>query len=981
MNLPQEVSRSILRLLLWAVSLPVVMLAGSLDANAQSVMAPFTPPPSAPGIIWPQEALKKLKLMQDYMDREAKKGHVKEWSEACGGIGDLYYAISDWNVALVYDEHALNAANSINEPRLEAAILNNIGNVYTKLGREKEAGSSFETSLALSAQLLSSPTIQSSRDLEIKTQHLRASALIDLGALQVAQVEYQKALESFTQALSLSTWDGDPAQQAHALIGLGIANHGLGNYEKAFDLLKQSVSMCAQNHDDAGEAGALVNLANIYITIGQYASALENLQKALLINRELHYRIGEARALADISIAQWWSNTRLDAVANMNQAMQIFHDLGEKDNESSALMALGYATSELGDQPKALDYYAKALALAKEVGNRDVEANVFALTGRIYDHLGTHDKALEYYNEALPIFTAYGNSASTAGMFYCFFLHYKDSDPALAIFYGKQTINYLEVARKNIKSINTEAQESFLNAKTFEGHPMRELYHSLADLLIRQGRLPEAEQILDLLKTQEYSDYILSPTPNPSPSDVSAVATIQEFNKKETQANEDFRKTTENLASLGEQWDMLRKIATRTPEQENQYQDLSGQLTEANRQMSSYYSRMYTLFGKNEAANNEVAEVKGNVENLQQLIKQMPHTVGLYTIVTAERYGVIVVTGTTTAAREFPIGEDALNKKIEAFTRTLRDRHKDPVPQAVELYQIIVGPIAADLEAAKATTLMWVLDGKLRYLPISSLHDGKQYLVQKYDSVNILPVSIPHLSEKPDLKQANALAMGISRQYDPELDPLPAVTAELHAIVKGPQSSESQGAFPGTILMDQDFTERAMEHELSGRHSIVHIASHFVFRPGDDSQSFLLLAGKEKGDAGYHLTVADFRDDQQLTLDNTELLTLSACDTGSSGIDGDGREVDGLAATAQNKGAKAVISSLWDVNDDSTSYLMSDFYRRWTTGNGSVTKIEALRQAQIDLLTGKVKPKGSAAAGSFSHPYYWASFVLSGNWL
>src|SRR5580698_3679449 len=110
---------------------------------------------------------------------------------------------------------------------------------------------------------------------------------------------------------------------------------------------------------------------------------------------------------------------------------------------------------------------------------------------------------------------------------------------------------------------------------------MRELYHSLADLLIRQGRLPEAEQILDLLKTQEYSDYILSPTPNPSPSDVSAVATIQEFNKKETQANEDFRKTTENLASLGEQWDMLRKIATRTPEQENQYQDLSGQLTEA----------------------------------------------------------------------------------------------------------------------------------------------------------------------------------------------------------------------------------------------------------------------------------------------------------------------------------------------------------------------------------------------------------------
>ena len=112
-----------------------------------------------------------------------------------------------------------------------------------------------------------------------------------------------------------------------------------------------------------------------------------------------------------------------------------------------------------------------------------------------------------------------------------------------------------------------------------------------------------------------------------------------------------------------------------------------------------------------------------------------------------------------------------------------------------------------------------------------------------------------------------------------------------------------------------------------------------------------------------------------------------------SGSAGNGREVDGLGTTAQLKGAKAVISSLWSVNDNSTGELMGDFYKRWTAGAGKVTKVEALRQAQLDLLLGEVKPTAGgsgrglvaerASAGiplGYAHPYYWAPFVLMGNW-
>jgi CHAT domain-containing protein len=206
------------------------------------------------------------------------------------------------------------------------------------------------------------------------------------------------------------------------------------------------------------------------------------------------------------------------------------------------------------------------------------------------------------------------------------------------------------------------------------------------------------------------------------------------------------------------------------------------------------------------------------------------------------------------------------------------------------------------------------------------------------------------------------------------------VETELESIVQDPQMKGSDGVMPGTILLNAKFTVPAMEKQLEAQHAVVHIASHFVMRPGDDSQSYLLLAGQGSEGTAYHLTVADFRDDQKMSLEGTELLTLSACDTGIGGSSANGREVDGLATTAQRKGAKSVISSLWQLNDDSTAYLMADFYRRWMEGGGKVMKVEALRQAQLDLLSGKVGAKPGSGDASYAQPYYWAPFVLMGNW-
>jgi CHAT domain-containing protein len=186
-----------------------------------------------------------------------------------------------------------------------------------------------------------------------------------------------------------------------------------------------------------------------------------------------------------------------------------------------------------------------------------------------------------------------------------------------------------------------------------------------------------------------------------------------------------------------------------------------------------------------------------------------------------------------------------------------------------------------------------------------------------------------------------------------------------------------------------------METALEQHPPLVHIASHYVFHVGDDTKSYLLLGGKSTGGQGFHLTLADLRDDQRMDFKGIELLTLSGCQTAVGSNDSDGREVDGLGITAQRKGAKAVVATLWEVDDASVGLLMATFYRLWVTTPG-ITKAEALQQAQLALLHGggdaaevsevrgvavaRASTSKAHSASRYGNPYYWAPFILIGNW-
>ena len=135
MNKPWINHRPAIRAVTSVLLVSAVILTGSCAAWAQSGLAPFTPPPSAPGITWSQDVLKKLKFAQWNMERAAKKGDAKDYARGAAEVGALHSAVSDWNVALVYCQHRLAAAESVNDLEHEATILNNLGNAQGKLGQ------------------------------------------------------------------------------------------------------------------------------------------------------------------------------------------------------------------------------------------------------------------------------------------------------------------------------------------------------------------------------------------------------------------------------------------------------------------------------------------------------------------------------------------------------------------------------------------------------------------------------------------------------------------------------------------------------------------------------------------------------------------------------------------------------------------------------------------------------------------------------
>ena len=888
-------------------------------------------------------------------------------------IGFIYSNIGEKQKALDYGNQALPLMRAVGDRTGEATTLTGIGTVYSALGEKQKALDNYNQALPL--------------ERAVGDHAHEAGTLTGIGEVYEALGEKQKALEYYNLALSLDRAVGNPAREAAALTGIGEVYDTLGEKQKALDYYDRALLLERAVGDRSGEATTLSCIGNVYYDLGETQNALDYYNQALSLERDVADLAGYATTLTGIGAVYDALGETQKARDYYDQALLLGHRAGDRAGQATTLSNIGRVYQALGEKQKALDYYNLALSFERAVGNRAGEAIILSNIGTVYDALGEKQKALEYYTNSLPLSRAVRNPLGEAFTLVQLMEYWKSlQNPSLAVLFGKQAIDRFQQVRRNIGGLEKEAQRSFLKSN-------EDYYRELAELLISGGRLPEAQQVLDLLKAEEYSGF--TQRRGNVGSETSPVA----LTPTEEKSNKEYEQLTGETTAIGEEWTQLKAKSSRSADETSRYNELSDRLTAAKQRFQAFLKTLYDSFGKGDQANKELGNTNGKTTELKSLVEEGgAGTVAVYTLVLDQKCVVMVITSATQLAREIPIGKSALRGKVFAFVGALAkpDSEEDIQAKAQDLYNVLIAPIEKDLQGAQAETLLWSLDDVLRYVPLAALYDGKQYLVERYRNVVITTTSVGNLHDKPQVGSWRGVAMGVSKDYE-GLGKLNAVPGELDSVVRSDQMSGSHGPVPGTILLDDSFTETGMEAALDQHPplTLVHIASHYVFQPGDDTKSYLLLGGKSTGGQGFHLTLADLRDDQRMDFKGIELLTLSGCQTAVGSNDSDGREIDGLGITAQIKGAKAVIATLWPVDDASVGLLMATFYKLWVTTPG-ITKAEALQQAQLALLHGAAdtaevsEVRGVAVArasiskarpGSrYANPYYWAPFILIGNW-
>jgi len=563
----------------------------------------------------------------------------------------------------------------------------------------------------------------------------------------------------------------------------------------------------------------------------------------------------------------------------------------------------------------------------------------------------------------------------------------------IAMVLAKDAVNTLQRIRRDLSNVPERLQTCFRDL-------VADNYRWLADLLIRQDRLAEAEFVLGLLKDFESFQFV--------ERDAEFIGRAYEelpYSPQERELKTALETLTPPAISDGHRLANLyakRAIDRLSHDEEAELAALEDALAAAD---LAFEDGLETIL--------EAAEALGRVDRASHLAELGPmqgymqsaieeKAAALHYLVLPDRLSVILTTPynrrsvTITQWEGAPFTEARLDAEIDRLHSHLSAPSGDPRPQAKKLHDLLVAPFAGDLAADGVELLLLSLDRRLRYLPFPALHDGEAYLAERF-AISVLSNAGYEIAGHK-VTGAPFAALGMTQAAE-GFPPLPGVAIELDGIVKG---EDGYGLFDGRVVLDGAFDRVALEDSLrigagsTAGVGVVHVSSHFHLGETDTS-SFLLLG------TGERLALNDIkRNRRAFEFGLVDLLTLSACSTGYAQPGRDGRELESLARITGSRGAKAILASLWPVADKTTAILMQRFYE--LRERGSYSKAQAMALVQREFITGtlgstanladesiifETAARGAVplqaqgpdkAALGLAHPYYWAPFVLTGNW-
>ena len=851
-------------------------------------------------------------------------------------MGVAYYPLNDFRKALDCFNQAVSIASELKDKRFEAGTETWIAGMLDILGDVTKALDHHNHALKLAR--------------EGGWRLAEGSALASMGKIYSDISEWQKALEFYSQAMAIFTEQDSKPNQAITLNNIGIAYQLSGEYQKALDYLQQSLPLFRATNDKNSEAYTLLNIGRVYQRLKQHEKALGYYSQAQALQRETGNRAQEAETLDEMGEAYAATGQYAKALDYHQQAIQILQTIGNVRREAMARSRLGDTYNELGQPEKALEQLNQALATFRSLGDLANAANALEGSARVEQKRGNLAEAQKQIAESLALIeTVRARSGS---------LQMRASYRATVEDKFEFFINVLmqEHAADPARGFDAQALQ------TSERGRARSLVEQLNEASVDIRRGVDA----GLLEKER---------------DLARVLNAKAQRELQVRA----RKDANELATLQREISAL----------EDEYQ----QVQAAIRQSSPQYAAL----------------TQPQPLSLKEIQQQLdPDTLLLEYALGSERSYLWVVgpdsLKTYVLPKQDEIQETAKQVYESLSARSVSQSLETPaqrvsrIAQAdeqlqkstAELSRMVLAPAAEELGNKR---LVVVADGVLQYVPFAALSAGNRRLlivdheIVSLSSASALAVQRQNLANREAAPKTLAvIADPVFSTNDPRLKKAaaeaPVAEASTRSLEHLPANAKGNGgqlsiprlpftrweadqilavARSGANLKALDFRANrsiATGGELS-KYRYVHFATHGYLdttRAGLSAIVLSLYDEEGKPQDGFLRT----HDVYNLKLP-AELVVLSACETGL-GKDVRGEGLEGLTRGFMYAGARRVIVSLWNVNDKATASLMQRLYTGMLR-NGK-TPAAALRAAQVEMLRN----------AQWQSPYYWAPFVMQGEW-
>jgi CHAT domain-containing protein/Tfp pilus assembly protein PilF len=952
-------------------------------------------------------------------------------------IGETYHLLGETRTALSFYQQALTLSKKTHDPKGESETLNGISDVYLHLGENQKAMEYCARALNLSranddrqgeAQSLNSTGKvyyagfgDLRRSLEYYDQALarwpllgnrrgQAEALLYSGFIYSDLGEAQKAAVSFNRALSLWCSLNDRRGEALTLIARGHMHSWLGEKQQALDLLNRALALVRPMGDKRWEATILAKLGWALFEMGEKQTSLDYCRDGLRLYQEVNLRHGEAAILADMGEIYYSSGQNQKALDHYYRALLLSRAVGDRQIETIVLRNMGVVYESLGQKAEALKYGRQALSLNRACGDRRGEAYTLNNLGRIYERLGRGPESIDYYHRALLLSRETQDRIAEALALHNI-ARAERSRGRLT-----EARSHLEEALKIIESLRTKVASQELRSSYFASEHQR--YDFYVDLLMQMHKKRPSEGIAaDALQASERArarslteslsegradirqgvDPSLLERERSLQQSLSAKANRQIHLPSGKPNKEEAEALAKEMRDLTNEYDQVQaeikskspRYAALTQPQPLSLRQIQEQVLDDNSILLEYalgdersYLWAITKTGMTSHTLPKRAEIEKAARHLYELL----------------------------VARQPKSGEPA-----RLHQARVNQADVQYWPQAAALSKTLLGSVADQLGTKR---LLIVAEGALQYLQFGALpapgkddggtrgpgDAGTVPLIVEHEIVNLPSASVLAVlrNEIRDRRAASkavaVIADPVFEADDPRVAVKPNEETRRHVAASPRPVTELQRALrdvgvlrggglsiprllstrqeadaimaaaaTGEGLKATDFkaSRATVTGAELGQYRIVHFATHGLLNNEHPKFSGLVLSlVDEQGrpQEGF-LRLYDI---YNLNLP-VDLVVLSACNTGL-GKDVRGEGLVGIVRGFMYAGAARVVASLWKVDDEATAELMKRFYQQML--QGGLTSAAALRAAQIDMWKQK----------RWRAPYYWAAFVLQGEW-